>query len=65
MFVSIPSRGSGKGDRNQSALHVAAYPVSIPSRGSGKGDKLFNVNGNMEFMRKVSIPSRGSGKGDM
>ena len=36
--VSIPSRGSGKGDISFTSGGVAATDVSIPSRGSGKGD---------------------------
>ncbi len=37
--VSIPSRGSGKGDKVSLGI-TKAIPmiVSIPSRGSGKGD---------------------------
>ncbi len=36
--VSIPSRGSGKGDFISAPAKAGAGPVSIPSRGSGKGD---------------------------
>ncbi len=39
--VSIPSRGSGKGDLGYSAgCGPAGRIVSIPSRGSGKGDPV-------------------------
>ena len=39
-MVSIPSRGSGKGDSMPVLLQVLRHlmRVSIPSRGSGKGD---------------------------
>ena len=37
-YVSIPSRGSGKGDDALFVQLDEAYNVSIPSRGSGKGD---------------------------
>ncbi len=63
IMVSIPSRGSGKGDflswHNCNWQHC----VSIPSRGSGKGDPKLAVLA--LFPEKVSIPSRGSGKGDV
>ena len=37
--VSIPSRGSGKGDKIVRGVKISrAKKVSIPSRGSGKGD---------------------------
>ena len=36
--VSIPSRGSGKGDVNLGLWGLYKEKVSIPSRGSGKGD---------------------------
>ena len=38
LVVSIPSRGSGKGDSIKFATRFIASSVSIPSRGSGKGD---------------------------
>ena len=38
MIVSIPSRGSGKGDVVVLLTLESAKKVSIPSRGSGKGD---------------------------
>ncbi len=60
--VSIPSRGSGKGDR-QNLRVTARARVSIPSRGSGKGDMVFFYLAASESLL-VSIPSRGSGKGD-
>ncbi len=38
-LVSIPSRGSGKGDSATNGMDlVDTMKVSIPSRGSGKGD---------------------------
>ncbi len=63
--VSIPSRGSGKGDTLVLYYGQAAVVfVSIPSRGSGKGDP-FNTQFHVEPGKlTVSIPSRGSGKGD-
>ena len=36
--VSIPSRGSGKGDITRFFWLYLRKEVSIPSRGSGKGD---------------------------
>ena len=38
IMVSIPSRGSGKGDFFLQEHLKQALSVSIPSRGSGKGD---------------------------
>ncbi len=38
--VSIPSRGSGKGDSYPTRRPVCCFSVSIPSRGSGKGDLM-------------------------
>ncbi len=38
--VSIPSRGSGKGDRVADQAMPKELDVSIPSRGSGKGDQV-------------------------
>ncbi len=38
--VSIPSRGSGKGDTKLTLYDASEVDVSIPSRGSGKGDQL-------------------------
>ena len=61
-MVSIPSRGSGKGDLFLFCLcSFSGLSVSIPSRGSGKGDcdKIAKRKS-----ARVSIPSRGSGKGD-
>ncbi len=45
--VSIPSRGSGKGD-SPAATPGTGNPVivSIPSRGSGKGDSVSALGGN-------------------
>ncbi len=37
LYVSIPSRGSGKGDDCEEEFKGYSN-VSIPSRGSGKGD---------------------------
>ena len=37
--VSIPSRGSGKGDLESGGNYAGMERVSIPSRGSGKGDE--------------------------
>ena len=59
--VSIPSRGSGKGDPS-TWTGGTAPAVSIPSRGSGKGDETLDTA--FRAHQKVSIPSRGSGKGD-
>ena len=42
MRVSIPSRGSGKGDFNSVIGLFNILGVSIPSRGSGKGDTFCN-----------------------
>ena len=42
--VSIPSRGSGKGDFSLDLAIGLVWSVSIPSRGSGKGD-LPNIIG--------------------
>ena len=62
--VSIPSRGSGKGDfYGLRLLHMKKLEVSIPSRGSGKGDTWYII-GMVVYPLWVSIPSRGSGKGD-
>ena len=43
LWVSIPSRGSGKGDPNTDAgvIMDKVKEVSIPSRGSGKGDPIY------------------------
>jgi hypothetical protein len=62
--VSIPSRGSGKGDANPRYGWSSARSirVSIPSRGSGKGDRT--GYGRYTGQPRVSIPSRGSDKGD-
>jgi hypothetical protein len=60
--VSIPSRGSGKGDMKV-AHWITEENVSIPSRGSGKGDPKTGSCEQIPDMN-VSIPSRGSGKGD-
>ena len=60
--VSIPSRGSGKGDTKiQDTEGMSKEIVSIPSRGSGKGDHAIS---GLLLPVTVSIPSRGSGKGD-
>ena len=61
--VSIPYRGSGKGDCTRFCILTFWLLVSIPSRGSGKGDFLQYLLKQNEST-KVSIPSRGSGKGD-
>ncbi len=63
-FVSIPSRGSGKGDADYSKRYFTRKEVSIPSRGSGKGDRKAAASAKLEQLT-VSIPSRGSGKGDL
>ena len=60
-IVSIPSRGSGKGDVRISGQSIGEFDVSIPSRGSGKGDKKLLCR---QLLLLVLIPSRGSGKGD-
>src|ERR687885_198425 len=60
--VSIPSRGSGKGDLTLGKIGRRLLRVSIPSRGSGKGDVKKTKEATWIFY--VSIPSRGSGKGD-
>ena len=76
-IVSIPSRGSGKGDGVCGSIKGRDSLVSIPSRGSGKGDtnvlspkivvfglNTFVIPRETREYTEVSIPSRGSGKGD-
>ena len=41
--VSIPSRGSGKGDKDRVRGGAGKDFVSIPSRGSGKGDQSADI----------------------
>ena len=63
--VSIPSRGSGKGDISTEFTVRSAYVMFQSPLGEVvKETQMINFQG-WDIGRIVSIPSRGSGKGDL
>ena len=62
--VSIPSRGSGKGDIKNSEHFVSAQEMFQSPLGEVVKETLQIIPSCFVSFYKVSIPSRGSGKGD-